>query len=887
MIQLRFLAAGVAALVLACASFGAARAASEVNVTRATLSNGLKVVVVRDPLAPVVTALLSYKAGSNEQQYDGQAHALEHMMFRGSSTLSESQLSDISELLGGYSNADTQAETTNYFFTAPSQYLDLVLRMEASRMRGAFLSQKEWNIERGAITQEVTADKGNWTWSLFDKVSAALYAGTPYAKNGLGTVSGFARTINHSNLKAFYDAWYHPNNAVYVIAGDVDGPSTIALVKKYFSAFPSAQLPKREAVHFLPVKKSSADVRSNLPVDVVTVSFRLPGWESKDYLATQILTAVLNNQRGKMYDLVVSGKLLGAEVAPIESHPLASGTLLFGVIPPSGKPADAIAAMRGVIDEYKKSGVPAGLVEAEKRRAIAQAEYKANSIQNLAFDWSEALTHGMSSPDQDLEAISKVSVDDVNRALRTYFDFDHALTVNVLPKDAGAAQSSNTEVAKENNTITLQHHDPLPIWALDAFRKVKVPQEHLAPSDFTLANGMRLIVVPQHVSHTVEISGSVLSNEAIQAGKDVQGVADITSELMSRGTTSQSRIELATKLDALAASVSAGTSFSASSLSDRFDATVAILADEELHPLFPADQFATIKSQEVQGMKGEVTTPRYREQVALNKLLYPQNDPVQIIETPESAGAVTIDSVKQWYATAYRPDMTTVVVIGDVTPDQAKATFEKYFGGWTAAGPKPDVFLPSAPDNKSGDVHVPDPVAVQSNVSLVQTNGLTRANPDWATLSVANAAFGSGGSSILFHDVRDLHGLVYGVSSQFSARKNRGSFGINFAADPDKVNQAQALSLTDLSHLLKAGMTADDLARGKAMLVSQIPLRQQSFDGIANELINYSQFGLPLDQYTIDAQREVGVSNDAVITAMQKWVRPKDFVRVIVGPAPK
>ncbi|HEV7179386.1 MAG TPA: insulinase family protein, partial [Candidatus Baltobacteraceae bacterium] len=138
--------------LLGIALSGALTAAScraDVNVTRATLANGLQVVVVRDPLAPVVTTMLNYKAGSNEQQYDGQAHALEHMMFRGAKTLSESQLADISELLGGDNDADTQAEVTQFYFTAPSQYLDLLLRMEASRMRDASIAQKEWNIEKG------------------------------------------------------------------------------------------------------------------------------------------------------------------------------------------------------------------------------------------------------------------------------------------------------------------------------------------------------------------------------------------------------------------------------------------------------------------------------------------------------------------------------------------------------------------------------------------------------------------------------------------------------------------------------------------------------------------------------------------------------------------
>ncbi len=880
--------------VLAFVLIGAGIASAEgvdtpaLSVTRATLPNGLHVVVVHDPLAPVVTAVLNYRVGSNEQQYDGQAHALEHMMFRGSPTLSESQLSDISELLGGNNDADTQAEITQYFFSAPSQYLDLVLRMEASRMRDAYLSEKDWNIEKGAITQEVTQDQSNWEWRLLAKVSDALYAGTPYQKNGLGTVNGFQHVIDSQKLHAFYNAWYHPNNAVYVITGDVDGPSTVADVKKYFGHFGQATLPARPSIVLRPVKKSSSTIESNLPVDVVSLAFRLPGWNSKDYAASQILTDLLDDQRSKLYDLVVSGKLLQAEVEPLESHPLASGTLLLGVMPIGGNVQSTVAALQSVIDDYKKDGVPADLVDVEKRREVASDAFKANSIENLAFEWSDAVAkRGLRSPDEQTAQIQAVTVADVNRVLRANFNFDHAVTVVALPKHGGEAQTSEEPIAKESNKLTLQHHDPLPSWAVAAFKNVRVPTQTLAPVDMTLSNGMRLIVVPEHVSHTVVVSGSILSNETIQAPKDVQGVADITAQLLPFGTTTYNRLELRKQLDDIAADVDAGTAFSLTALSNEFDRGVALLADEELHPAFPAQNFAIVKQQDVSAMPGVMSSPSYREEVALNKALYPSDDPMQVQQTEETVGAVALDSVKSWFTTAYRPDMTTAVVIGDVTPDQVRATFEKYFGAWKATGAKPDVYLPAVANNKPSTVQVPDPTRVQSQVTYMQTNMLTRDNPDWAALAVANASFGSGGSSILFHDVRDLHGLVYGIGSRFQASKNRGSFGLYFASDPEKIIAAQNLAFADLNGMMKNGVSDDDLARGKAMLVSQIPLKQQSFSGIATQLIGYAQLQLPLDQYVTDAQREVGTTNTSVVHALNKWVRPNDFVRVILGPGPK
>ena len=129
------------------------------GIVRATLGNGMRVVVVRNALAPVVTTEVNYLAGSNEapEGFPGMAHAEEHMMFRGSPGLSASQFSTISAALGGDSNADTQQVVTQYFLTVPSDALDTALRIEAIRMRAALNTEELWKLERGAIEQEVGA----------------------------------------------------------------------------------------------------------------------------------------------------------------------------------------------------------------------------------------------------------------------------------------------------------------------------------------------------------------------------------------------------------------------------------------------------------------------------------------------------------------------------------------------------------------------------------------------------------------------------------------------------------------------------------------------------------------------------------------------------------
>src|SRR5215471_1954200 len=225
------------------------------DVTRATLDNGLRVVVVRSTLAPVVTTVMNYLVGSNEapQGFPGTAHALEHMMFRGSQTLSSDQLNNIAAAMGGEFNAETQQSVTRYFFTVPKQDLDVALHIESIRMRDLLATDALWNQERNAIEQEVAGDLSDPADVFYTKLLSAMFRGTPYEHDALGTRPSFDATPA-AMLKEFHDTWYAPNNAILVIAGDVDPQAAIGKVKDLFGAIPAKPLPTRAAVALEPVK---------------------------------------------------------------------------------------------------------------------------------------------------------------------------------------------------------------------------------------------------------------------------------------------------------------------------------------------------------------------------------------------------------------------------------------------------------------------------------------------------------------------------------------------------------------------------------------------------------------------------------------------------------
>ena len=878
----RFFACAAALTLLAVPLTASSQdAAGGVQMAHATLANGLQVYVLQDRLSPVVSMYTNYLAGANDEPITGLAHAQEHMMFRGSKTINATQFSDVTAITGGSYNADTQNEITQFFFEMPSQYLDIALNLERSRATGILDAQSGWNAERGAITQEVVRDNSGASYRLYVKMIHHILAGTPYADEGLGTVASFKK-IQAPDLKRFYARWYHPNNVVMVIAGDVDPQSTIAKVRSLFGSIPSAPLPPRKSVHLQPLTPLTLRDNSSDPITLAMVGYRVPGYDDPDYYASEILNDVLNSPRGALYALQADGKSLGT-FAEASTHPGAGISLVGSAVPVTTNGDTAVADVKAVIDGYKQSGLPPELVAVAKARELAQAQSQSNSINGLATLWSQELAVEHRTPDDELNGLEKVSVDDVNRVLRKYYDNTTATVAIATPKAASGSAFGGRE--GENNSVPPTAHTVLPAFARNVLAQLHVPQSAVHPNQQTLPNGIKLITVQSSISPTVVLRGEIRTNADVQAPPGKDGIDDILNGLFQYGTTTYDRIAYQTELDKIAADVSAGSAFSLNVLAKDFDRGVTLLADDELHPALPADAFAIVKQQTVGQLTGAVQGPDFKAQRALADALYPPGDPSRRQATPETAGSVTLDDVKHYYGSTFRPDMTTIVVVGDVTPEHARSVVQAAFGGWIASGPAPDVYPPAIPRNAPSQAMIPATGRIQSDVTLAEALPLTYNDSDYPVLQLANAALSGGFGSLLYHDVREIHGYAYTVSTSVSGGHNRSTFRVNYGAYPQNTDRAKQLIVTDLTALQKKDLPADRLVRAKALLIGQLPVRSESYDGVAGTLLSYSVTGRPLDSDRRYAQAELAASADAVRAAMAKWIRPEGFASVTQGPA--
>jgi zinc protease len=298
-----------------------------------------------------------------------------------------------------------------------------------------------------------------------------------------------------------------------------------------------------------------------------------------------------------------------------------------------------------------------------------------------------------------------------------------------------------------------------------------------------------------------------------------------------------------------------------------------LLSQAELNPSLPAKAFKTQQFIQARAAQGALASPKYRFQRAVSKALLPPNDPALRQATGNTVMALTLDKVKGYYDKVYRPDETTIVVMGAVTPAQARAVVEKYFGDWKAEGPKPALAYPPVPLSRPTSVLVPDSLRKQNLVVIGETVPLTLNDPAHFALDLANDLLGGGFyASPLYKVLREKHGLVYSLASRFSFSRHRGIYSLQFGAYPEKVDNARQLAIKVLDRAAAQPMTDAQLHLAKSIGLRQIELGMQSVRAIGRGWIGDSENGLPLDYDYIMARHFEKLTAPEIQKAMKQYL---------------
>lgn len=431
------------------------------NAFTATLENGMEVVVIPNHRAPVVTHMVWYKAGAADELpgKSGAAHFLEHLMFKGSESLAPGEFSKKIRALGGNDNAFTSHDYTAYFQSIAAEHLEAVMRMEAGRMRTINAPVSEVDSERKVILEERRQRTDNNPGARFaEQVNAVLFINHPYAKPVIGWAHEM-EGLTWEDTKSFHDKWYHPNNAILVVSGDVTGPQVLDLAKKIYGPIPRGEVPVRIRPG-VPRLDGATQVRfkdKTVREPMVQMSFRVPGARRvpAESRALQVLAEILGGgPSARLYQsLVVDQKI--ATDAGVSYNPQSwddTDFTLYAVPAPDKKPDDIRKALRAELLKIAGSGVTA----AELSDAIAsmqnEAIYARDSLTGPAMIMGYSLASGMTIDDVEHwpSRIAAVKIPDIMGVTLAYLDPDNDRVQPVVGflMPAGSGKTKDTPSSK-------------------------------------------------------------------------------------------------------------------------------------------------------------------------------------------------------------------------------------------------------------------------------------------------------------------------------------------------------------------------------------------------------------------------------------------------------
>ncbi len=413
-----------------------------------TLDNGLQVVVVTNRRAPIVTHMIWYKVGAADERggESGQAHFLEHLMFKGTEKLGPGAFSKIIAENGGQENAFTSNDYTGYYQSVARDRLEIVMEHEADRMTGLKLTDEVVLPEREVVREERRSRVDNEpSAQLREVVMASLYLNHPYRIPVIGWDHEIS-ALTTENALAFYRRWYAPNNAVLIVAGDVTAEEVRPLAEKYYGVIPARPVPERLRPAEPPqraarrvVLKSPRVTQPSLTIRYLAPSYRTA--EGNDAYALEVLSEILGGgTSSRLYrSLVVEEGLAASAGAWYSADNYDLGAFgFFGSPRPGHELEEVEAALRGAIERLFADGVSDEEVASAKKRLAAQAVFARDPLSAGPRVIGQALTSGRSIEEVEAwpDRILSVTAEEIMLAARKVLNQNQSVTGLLLPEPA-------------------------------------------------------------------------------------------------------------------------------------------------------------------------------------------------------------------------------------------------------------------------------------------------------------------------------------------------------------------------------------------------------------------------------------------------------------------
>jgi predicted Zn-dependent peptidase len=435
--------------LLGALMFAAPDAAPKIPIERYALQNGLKVVLSEDHSAPIVTVYITYRVGSamEVEGRTGFAHLFEHMMFNGSENIPEGAYAWYIDGTGGFLNGNTEPDRTNYFQVVPSNFLESMLYLEASRMRGLELNEKSLSSEKDVVKEEVRQQQQNQPFvkTILLDWPAAAYSSWEYSHSIYGSMEDLTNAPVQAFID-FFERYYVPNNATLVVVGDFDPKRTRKLVEKHFAGIPKGPENTTKFPEEREQKKAFYEEAKDplAPIPLAIVSFDVPPPRTKDRDALELLATVLTSGKSaRLPKRLVDDEKLAVQVMMQAGFPIPTygpgqlATLL--IASKDVELATLRASFWDEIEKVKKKGVTAA--ELRRGKAKLRKQY-VDGLDSTLFKAMQLATYetffgGAHEFLKDQDRYAKITRADLKRVAKKYLTKEASVTFDIVPGGGG------------------------------------------------------------------------------------------------------------------------------------------------------------------------------------------------------------------------------------------------------------------------------------------------------------------------------------------------------------------------------------------------------------------------------------------------------------------
>lgn len=862
---------------------------AEAGICEYRLSNGLKILLVENHSAPVVTVLVMYKVGSRNEAvgYTGATHFLEHMLFRGTPRFNKRKGTLIAQVLsreGANFNATTWLDRTTYYETVPADKLELALAIEAERMQHAFIREADRQAEMTVVRNELERDENEPDSIMWKNLFAHAFLAHPYHHPTIGWHSD-VEGVPTARLRQFYKEFYHPNNATLIVVGDFDTPQALAQIEKHFGVIPAAKhpIPEMYTQEFAQQGERRFKIRRPGQLGIVQMAWHVPPQEHPDSYALDMLQDILaEGVSSRLYQkLVETQKAVYAGAYNVQLRD--PGLFIIHAKLASGVPHAAVeAAVLEVLAALQNKAPSRKELERVRNQTKAAFSYHRHGTLQLASMLAEfeATAHWQFMVHY-LENLEKVKPADVQRVAQTYFKADN-LTVGWFIPEAAESVEVNQRLPQAYAKPSRRKRTQM--------SAVTGGRSEIERHEF--AKEAVILIQENHLDNTVAIQGKILAG-SVYNPLHLPGLAEVTAGMLKKGTQNYSKVALSDALAQMGSSLDfrLGTdhlSFSIRCLNECVEPTLALLAECLLHPVFPEDEFEKLRRQRTDRLLQRLDSTDAMAYDQLYRQLYPMGHPLYQ-PTVEELIAVNeklkLEDVRNFYQRHYGRRGMIVAAVGDVNAGKMRDWFASHLGSWNPQNPLPPE-IPVIPRQKQGQwlLH-PMPDKANVSIFLGHQTRLTRFSADFFAATLANQALGQSSlASRLGIRIRDDLGLTYGIYSYFAdIGRAPGPWLLSVTTHPDNVERTLAEVRKVVEEYLREGISDQELADGKSNLIGSYLVNLATHPEIAYRLLQLEQYQLGLDYFQKRAGLIRKVTKAQVNKALRQHIHPECWSVSIAG----